>query len=347
MKYSILLPVVPVRPEQAVLFANLVQWTSAERLWQGQSTVLDPYHLAHWLAGIGVRIPMGFGVSLMPLQSPYQAALGARSVALATGHSVVAGFGPGPVTFQRALLGRPYARPLRASREYATIVRALVSGGNAIVEGEYFSVSARLVPRPAPPVSVGLGVLRPKMAAIAGEVADRAITWLCPASYLAESLIPAIRNADRRLEKPVRTTAVVPLAVARKGRDVTALVEAACGSHLKAPHYQDALNKAGITVSGQGDAQDAARLADAGAFLYGTVEQIHDRLAEYDAAGVDEVVLNTVGVAQVHGPKAAAQDLLQILKTAPGVSTADIGLTRRVRQPEFAGSGSSRFMRTS
>ncbi|MEV6941123.1 LLM class flavin-dependent oxidoreductase [Streptomyces sp. NPDC051172] len=327
MKYSILLPVVPTRPEQAVLFANLVQWTAAERLWHGQSLVLDSHHLATWLAGIGVRVPMGFGVSLMPMRSPYQAAFEARSVALATGHPVVAGFGPGPVSFQSALLGQPYARPLRASREYATIVRALVSGDDAMVEGEYFSVAARLLKRPAPPVKVGLGVLRPKMAALAGEVADRAITWLLPAGYLDETLIPAMHGADRKLEKPIRTTAIVPVAVARQGRDVTALVGAACGNHLKAPHYQDALRKAGITVSDQGDAQDAARVVDAGAFLYGTVEQIHDRLAEFAAAGVDEVVLNTTGVAQTHGPKAAAQDILHILGSATGVSAADVGLT--------------------
>ncbi|MFB7322222.1 LLM class flavin-dependent oxidoreductase [Streptomyces sp. NPDC056190] len=327
MKYSVLLPVVPARPEPAVMFANLVQWTAAERLWQGQSLVLDPHHLAQWLAGIGIRVPMGFGVSLMPMRSPYQAAFEARSVALATGHSVVAGFGPGPVSFQSALLGRPYARPLRASREYATIVRALVSGEDAMVEGEYFSVAARLLPRPAPQVEVGLGVLRPKMAALAGEVADRAITWLLPAGYLAETLVPAMRGADRKLEQPVRTTAIVPLAVARPDRDVTALVQATCGNHLQAPHYQDALRKAGIAVSDQGDAQDAGRVVDAGAFLYGTVEQIHERLAEFGAAGVDEVVLNTIGVAQVHGPKAAAQDLLQILGSASGVSASDVGLT--------------------
>ncbi|MFJ9733915.1 LLM class flavin-dependent oxidoreductase [Streptomyces sp. NPDC101171] len=324
MKYSILLPVVPARPEQAVLFANLVQWTVAERLWQGQSLVLDSHHLATWLAGIGVRVPMGFGVSLMPMRSPYQAAFEARSVALATGHPVVAGFGPGPLSFQSALMGRPYASQLRACREYATIVRALVSGDDAMVEGEYFSVAARLPKRPAPRVEVGLGVLRPRMAALAGEVADRAVTWLLPAHYLAETLVPAMHGADRKLDEPVRTTAIVPLAVAREGRDVTALVEATCGNHLKAPHYQDALRKAGIAVSDQGDAKDAARVADAGAFLYGTVEQIRDRLAEFAAAGVDEVVLNTIGVAQTHGPKAAAEDLLQVLGSASGASADDV-----------------------
>ncbi|MFJ9421759.1 LLM class flavin-dependent oxidoreductase [Streptomyces sp. NPDC101249] len=322
MKYSILLPVVPARPEQAVLFANLVQWTAAERLWQGQSLVMDSHHLATWLAGIGVRVPMGFGVSLMPMRSPYQAAFEARSVALATGHPVVAGFGPGPTSFQRALLGRPYARPLRASREYATIVRALVSGDDAMVEGEYFSVAARLLKRPAPPVEVGLGVLRPKMAALAGEVADRAITWLLPADHLGETLIPAVRGADRKLESPVRVTAIVPLAVEREGRDATALAEATCGNHLKAPHYQDALRRAGVTVSDHGDAGDAARVVDAGAFLYGSVEHLHDRLAAFAAAGVDEVVLNTMGVAQLHGPKAAAEDLLQILGDAADAAGA-------------------------
>ncbi len=317
MQYSILLPLGPNRPEQVVTFANLVKWTRAERLWQGQGQLLDSHHVASWLAGIGIRIPTGFGVSLMPLRSPYQAALEARSVAIATGQPVVAGFGPGALEFQAAVMGKPYASQIGACREYVQIVRSLVNRDEADVLGAHFSVEAKLFDYHQMPVSVGLGVLREKMAALAGEVADVAITWLGSASYVGDVLMPAIRGAKRELAEPVKVTAIVPVALSGPGRDVTALAAASCGMHIQAPHYQDALRKAGIVVAGDGGPEDARKLVDGGVFLYGTPAEIHERLAEYRALGVDEVVLNTSGVTNALGPRAAAQDLLDILNAAP------------------------------
>jgi alkanesulfonate monooxygenase SsuD/methylene tetrahydromethanopterin reductase-like flavin-dependent oxidoreductase (luciferase family) len=281
--------------------------------------LLDSHHLINWLSGIGIRIPCGFGVSLMPLRSPYQAALEARSAALATGHPVVAGFGPGGVAAQRSFMGRPYASPLGASREYVQIVRGLLSGETVDSSGDHYSALARLVDHKPAPVSVGLGVLREKMAALAGEVADVAITWLGAASYLDQVLMPAMEKGaqERKLDEPAKVTAIVPVALSGPGRDVTELVAASCGQHIKAPHYRDALKKAGISVSADGEPGDAAKLVDGGVFLYGTAREIHERLDEYRAIGVDEVVLNAMGVGGLRGPREAANDLLKILEAAP------------------------------
>ncbi|WNO71813.1 LLM class flavin-dependent oxidoreductase [Streptomyces sp. AM8-1-1] len=71
-----------------------------------------------------------------------------------------------------------------AAREYLGIVRGLLDGETVQAEGEYFSCHGGLSPSPAPPVELGLGVLRPGMARVAGAVAGCAITWLTPASYL-------------------------------------------------------------------------------------------------------------------------------------------------------------------
>lgn len=318
MHHSILLPIGPRRPEQAVTFANLVQWTPAHRLWQGQGLLLESHHIANWLAGMGIRVPMGFGVSLMPFRSPYQAAVEARSVALSTGCAVVAGFGPGGVRVQRNVMGRPYPSQLGACREYVQIVRRLLSGEIAELTGDSYSTSSQLVDYHPVPVSVGLGVLRERMAALAGEIADVAITWLSSASHVGERLLPAIRGArDRGPVEPARVTAIVPVALSGPDRHVADLAGASCGTHAGLPHYRDALRTAGIVLSGADRSADAAALVDGGVFLYGTVQEIHERLAEYRAIGVDEVVLNTSGVAQVLGPGAAARDLLEILNAIP------------------------------
>ncbi|MGW5875092.1 LLM class flavin-dependent oxidoreductase [Nocardiopsis terrae] len=308
------------RPEHVAVFAKIVRRTGAKRLWQGQSLVFDSHHLASWLAGAGLSVPLGFGVSLMPMRSPYQAALEARSAALTTGQTVVAGYGPGAVATQRSLMGRPYSSQLDASREYARLVRALLSGELARSSGPHFDLTASLVPVPAPPpaVEVGLGVLRKRMARVAGEVADRAITWMASADHLGDTLVPAMRSAPRDLDRPVRVTAVVPVALAGEGRDPALLASASCGQHVQHEHYQEALGQAGVRVDGDGGAADAARLIDSGVFLHGSTSDIHEGLLRFAEAGVDEVVLNTTGVAQVHGPKAAAHDLLELLRNLPG-----------------------------
>ncbi|HET9654974.1 MAG TPA: LLM class flavin-dependent oxidoreductase [Kineosporiaceae bacterium] len=297
-------------------FANLVRWTAAERLWQGQGMVLDSHHLISWLAGIGIRVPAGFGVSLMPFRSPYNAALEARSVALASGHPVVACFGPGSALIQEGVLGARYRSPLRASREYVQIVRGLLDGGLVELAGEYYQVSANLIGSPSPPVTVGLGVLRPGMAEVAGEVADVAVTWLGSAGYLGDVLVPAVRSADRRIGGQVSVTAIVPVALAGPDRDVARLAAAACGSHIQLPHYQETLSLAGITLHGD-ERADALSLVDGGVFLYGTVDEIHARLKEFRDAGVDEIVLNATGVGQALGPRAALGDLQAILDAVP------------------------------
>ncbi|MEV6201044.1 LLM class flavin-dependent oxidoreductase [Streptomyces sp. NPDC051771] len=318
MRHSILLPVNATRPEQAIPFANLVKWGGAARLWQGQGLVLESHQLVNWLAGAGIRVPAGFGVSLMPYRAPYNAAIEARSVALATGHEVVAGYGPGSLAAQTCAMGRPYSSQLTACREYLTIVRDLLDGGISDREGEFFSAKAQLLPFHKPEVSLGLGVLRERMAGLAGELADVAITWMASAAYLEEFLIPALRGAkERRPEQPAKVTAYVPVALAGPDRDMAKLLRATVGGHIQFPHYQAALRRAGIRITGDGGDDDVRALVDGGIFHYGTAEEIHQRLDAYRALGVDEVVLNVTGVAALHGPRAAASDLYELLKAAP------------------------------
>ncbi|MFG2818466.1 LLM class flavin-dependent oxidoreductase [Kitasatospora sp. NPDC048365] len=312
MRHSIVLPITAVRPEQAVPFANLVRWTRAARFWQGQSQVIDNHQLVSWLAGIGIRVPSGFGVNLTPLRSPYHAAMEARSTALTTGQQVLAAYGPGAVDYQRGILGRPYRSPLTAVREYVTTVRALVNGEFVESEGAYYPTTARMVPIRSADVRIGLGVLRPRMAELAGEIADDAVAWLCPPDHLRDVLVPAVRKGSAAAgREPVPVTAIVPCALARDGRDAEELAFATCGMHLQAPHYQDTLRQAGIRVTGE--RSDARKLIDAGLFPYGTAKDVRDALRRFADAGVEEVVLNVVGVAATLGARAAAQDLEDIL----------------------------------
>ncbi|WP_116246388.1 LLM class flavin-dependent oxidoreductase [Nocardiopsis sp. FIRDI 009] len=312
--YSVLVPFLPRRTEQILPLAALVNWTNAERLWQGQALMMEPHQGFVSAAGAGFRVPTGFGVTLMPLRHPYEAALQARSVAMATGRSVVAGYGPGARPFQASVMGSPYRSPLTAAREYLTAVRGLLDGDVVDQDGTYFTVRAQLPPCAAPRVDVGLGVLRPGMARLAGEVADVAISWLTPAAYIRDVLAPAIREgADRAGRSAPRITAMVPVALARPGSPPEELALASNAAHLQAPHYIDMLRRAGVRVDG-GSPEDAARaLVEGNAFVSGDADRVTALLREYEEAGVDEIVLNTTGVHKTHGQNEAVSDLRTIL----------------------------------
>lgn len=312
--YSVLVPFLPRRPEQILPLAAMVKWTHAERLWQGQALLMEPHQGFVSAAASGFRVPVGLGVTLMPLRHPYEAALQARSVAMTTGHSVVAGFGPGSRAFQTGLLGAPYTSPLTAAREYLAAVRGLLDGEVIQNEGRYFNISAQLPPAAAPRVDVGLGVLRPGMAGVAGEFADVAITWLTPPDYLRDILVPAIRKSAEEAGRPCpRITAMVPVALERAQVSAPELALASNAGHIQAPHYIDMLRQAGVQVSGEDPAETARALVEANAFVSGAPEQVAALLDQYRQAGVDEIVLNTTGVRKRCAEQEAVNDLKTIL----------------------------------
>ncbi|QES48796.1 5,10-methylene tetrahydromethanopterin reductase [Streptomyces venezuelae] len=312
--YSVLMPFLPRRPEQLLPYAALVEWTDAHRLWQGQAMLVEPFQGFASAAGAGFRVPTGLGVTLMPLRHPYEAAHQVRSLALATGESVVAGFGPGGKSFQRGLLGEPYASPLTAAREYLTIMRGLLSGQAVDMKGEYFSCHAGMGPAVAPRIDLGLGVLRPGMARLAGEIADAAITWLTPASYLEGTVLPAMREGAGTAGRGTpRLTAIVPVALDRPGREPSDMVIASNATHMKAPHYIDMLRQAGIDISGLELPAAAKRMIDGGAFVHGDIDRVVEQLDTYRKAGVEEIILNLTGVFNVHGQNAVMDDLKTIL----------------------------------
>jgi 5,10-methylenetetrahydromethanopterin reductase len=314
---SVLVPFVPGRFEQVLPYAAMVEWSSAERLWQGQSVTVESHQAFAGVAGAGFRVPVGLGVTLMPLRHPYEAAVQARSLALATGRAVVAGFGPGSVEFQAGMLGAAYGSPVTACREYVQIVRGLLAGDEVRVRGRFFDVHARLPVVAAPRVELGLGVLRPAMARLAGEVADVAVTWLTPPAYIRDVLWPAIREGMARCGRvvPPRLVAMVPVAVQRD-EPPERLVVASNSAHLQAPHYLDMLAKAGVVVP-EGDLGAAARgVLETDAFVFGGLDDVTKKLQAYADVGVDEIVLNVTGAHKIHGPRAAFTDLKNIIRAA-------------------------------
>ncbi|MEU4682891.1 LLM class flavin-dependent oxidoreductase [Streptomyces xinghaiensis] len=315
---GLLVPTMPETPGALRPYAELVRRTGARRLWTGQSLKAETHQSLAYLAGSGLRVPVGTSVTLMPLRHPYEAALQARSLALATELPVVAGYGVGASSFVRSLNGAPYRSPLTMAGDYLRTVRALLDGRIVDHAGDYHALRGRLVPLEHPPVEVGVGVLRPNMARTAGAAADAAITWMTPPDYVGGTLLPALQEGAKEREHRPRLVTVVHVAVERAGRDPYALAHTAAAGHLSAPHYTDMLRRAGVPADPADPRAGAAALVDSGTFVTGSPGHIAARLDDYREAGVDEVVLNCAGVLFTEGPDAALRDAEDIIAAVRG-----------------------------
>ncbi|MDE9364926.1 LLM class flavin-dependent oxidoreductase [Luteipulveratus sp. YIM 133132] len=311
--YSVIFPQAPLRIHELVRYADLVEATGAQRLWQGQTLAVDPHTAFAAVAGAGRRIPLGTAVTLMAQRHPAEAALQARTLARLTGCSVVAGVGPGGAEYQRRFLPEAYPRVLRASREYVRTMRVLLDGG-VPGHGADFHADHAIAPLTSPAVEIGLGVLREGMAGVAGEVADVALTWLAPPAYLRERLVPAVaRGARRRGREKPRVVALVPVVLAGPGRDPERYLLAGNGGHLSQPHYRTMLQQAGVALP-DGLKGCAGPMTHAGAFVFGDDADVRRAMAAYAQAGVDEVVLSLAAVHHLEGCDSALEDLAHLLR---------------------------------
>lgn len=283
-------PYTPTRLDDLVRWSELAATGPYQRLWLGQSAVIDTTGAVAYAAGAGKCCPLGLAVQVIPMHNPVAAAQQSRALAAASGAEVRVCFSAGDPVAQQAFTGQRFRSPLTATREFLTVLRALLDGAPLEQRGEYFSFAAQMpTPPPDHPVRLGLGTLRPRMATLAGEVADTAVTWLTPPAYVRDVLVPALTHGAASAGR-ARPELVVPVhaALAAPDRDPRRIAEAALGSHLRTSHYREMLARAGESQALRVGVDGAL---DSGLFTYGSVDDIADRVAEAAASGADEVPL--------------------------------------------------------
>lgn len=303
LKVSAYAPFAPATTVEVAWWAAMVHSMGLDRLWFGQPATVDVAQGIAFAAGRGHRCPVGSGVTLTPTRHVMQTALELRGLVSTTGHRVVACFSPGDPVVQKAFTGAAYRSPFTATTEFLTALRGLLSGKPTTVDGTYVTVDAR---QPGPDVTddveIGLGVLRPRMAELAGALADSLITWLATPAYLHEVLLPAVDAGAATADRPrPRTVTTLHAVLAADDADPLHLAHRAVGTHLRAPHYQDLLTRCGIPVR-DGGASALRAVLDHGVVTYGPPEDVAARAAALRRAGADEVAV------VLHHPEGASRE---------------------------------------
>ncbi len=240
-----------------------------------------------------------FGTAIAPIytRGPCLLAMSAATMAgLAPGRFVM-GIGTSSQVVVEQWNGIAFEKPYQRSRDMLRFLRAALAGQKVSERYETFTVDGfRLDPVPAVPPALALAALRPQMVKLAAQEADAAITnWLSPGD------VPQVRAAAGPDCELVARIFVCPTADLDTARAIGRRVLAA---YVTVPAYaafhvwlgRGELLKPMQDLWAEGDRKGAlAAIPDQvvdDLVVHGELEACRERVAEYQASGLDTPVIS-------------------------------------------------------
>ncbi len=266
-------------------------------------TVVTAYALAT------ERIRVGTGVVPIYTRTPATMAQTAATIADLSGGRVVLGLGVSHRPVVEGWHGQTIDKPLAETREYVGIVRAILAG-DPPPAGEKWSTGFALAGLDAQPqLPIYLAGLSPKMLALAGEIADGVILWLCNSDYVREQVVPAVARGRERAGKPLEgfdIVAAIPSAVVEDRSEAVASMRRDVLPYLGLPFYRAMLDRSGFgedlasfdraAADGDTEAMKAASSDELIESLtaIGDADAVRAGIERYRAAGVTSPAVSPV-----------------------------------------------------
>jgi F420-dependent oxidoreductase-like protein len=265
-----------------------------EQVWMTQ-TPATADALTVYAAALQRTSRVRFGTSIVPTYPRHPLALAqqAATVAALGPGRLRLGVGPSHRPSIESAYGIRMETPLEHLSEYVSVLRAALWDGNVEHKGRFFVAKATF-PNPAR-VPLLVSALGENAFRLAGEISDGAISWNCPAAYLLDVAMPALRDgagsADRQVP-PLIAHVWVALSA-----DVAAVRVAArkrLAGYARLPFYANMFAAAGYPVQADGTISDA--LID-NLVAIGDEQAVAARLKELLDRGLDELLLGLIPLA--------------------------------------------------
>lgn len=252
----------------------------------------DPLVVLAAAAAVTERVSLGTAILVLPLRHPVMLAKQLSSIdAIAGGGRFVLGVGTGHDVDEFDAMGREKRRRGRLTDEYLAALRTLLSEESASFEGETISFKdVTFHPRPEQPIPIWVGggsqvyiVDNPDEPTMAPAVLERIVSsngWICRSSGTDEDII----SRDVRLVKEQIQ------AQNRPDDDFTV-------SATQWVHFVEEGSREDIIaeqLKAYRTVMDSARSDDdlMKAYLFGTVEEIQQRIQRIGESGIDYLMIN-------------------------------------------------------
>lgn len=254
------------------------------------------------------RIRLGTSITPTWPRHPIVAAQQAQVIAQLAPDRFRLGVGPSHPTSVGPMFGVDYKAPVTNVREYVTIVKQLLTEAHVGFQGRHYKAHATL-PAPVRNLPVMASALRAASFEACGAVADGAISWICPAPYLRDVALPALRKGAAAASRSVPPLIAHIVACAHTDAvEVRDVVREGFGGYLRSPNYRSMFIAAGYPEAASGAWSDA--MIDA-IVAHGTDEAVADRIRQLLTDGAAEVLVTVVTAG--HQPTASRERALSLL----------------------------------
>jgi alkanesulfonate monooxygenase SsuD/methylene tetrahydromethanopterin reductase-like flavin-dependent oxidoreductase (luciferase family) len=185
--------------------------------------------------------------------------------------------------------GVQWRRPLHQVREYVTVLKTLLGSGKVEFKGKFVTAVGQM---PAVDVPVMVSALREGSFRLAGEMADGAISWVCPWPYLRDVALPAMQKAAATAGRAAPPLVVhVPVCIETNPEEARAAAREQLGRYGQIPFYAAMFSDAGFPDTAMEGMSDG--LIDS-LVVHGDESKVADGLNRIIAEGAGEIIAHPI-----------------------------------------------------
>ena len=201
------------------------------------------------------------------------------------------GIGSGHQTMMEKTFGIDFKKPLGHVKEYVAIVKELLMNGHTSFQGNHYTANATLKGT-VQDVPVMISALRQGAYRTAGEIADGAISWVCPHFYATGEALNALQEgaaSSGRQEHPRKLQSAICISDDRNGaRDA---VRDQLGIYPSIDFYARMFEQSGFEITQKTGWTD--EMIDS-ILITGNEEQAAKQLDNLFDSGVSEILASVV-----------------------------------------------------
>ena len=278
-------------PPALVRLIEQAEAAGVEQLWMTQTPVSQDT-LTVYAVALGRTERIRLGTSILPTYPRHPLAL-AQQVTTVDSFDpgrVRLGIGPSHRPTIEGVYGIQMEAPLEHLREYVTVLRDLLWNGKVEHEGRFITAKTTAPDKVRVPILVS--ALGASAFRLAGEISDGGISWNCPAAYLLDVALPALREGAQSVDRPVPPlVAQVWVALSTDVTAVRASARKRLAGYARLPFYANMFAAAGFPVGPDSSMSDA--LID-NLVAIGDEETVAARLKDLLGAGLDELLVGLI-----------------------------------------------------
>jgi F420-dependent oxidoreductase-like protein len=311
--------------EEAVEIVQAVERAGYDSVWAAESYGSDVVSVLAWLAPQTETIQLGGAIMQVPARAPAAAAMAGCTIDALSGGRFIFGFGPSGPQVSEGWYGIPYAKPWGRTREYIEVVRRIVAREDRLTyDGQHYKLP--LEGGEGKALKLNFHPVRNRIPVFVGAIGRKSVEL---AAELCEGWIPIFSSPDAfestwgehieaglakggRQRSELEVSPTVQVAIDGDLEAARAVVKAGLLLYLggmgsrKTNFYVDLTHRFGFgdvadTVQSlylDGNREEAFNsipdeLVDATA-LVGTEAEVAERLARYEAAGADRLIVSPI-----------------------------------------------------